>query len=152
MRFSQQVQYAIAGVFDLAYNGLGDSVQVRVIGARQAIPTRYLEQIFQRLRRAHLVRGKRGPGGGYVLARTPREISVLEIIQAVEGPGDAGDEPGRSEAEQETPVTGRPHFLAPWLLEHVEGALAAISVEDICRHAAREGVERIGFAGPDYQI
>ena len=62
MRFSRQIHYAIYGVFDLAYNGRGEAVQVRVISERQSIPTRYLEQIFQRLRRAEIVSGKRGPG------------------------------------------------------------------------------------------
>ena len=47
MRFSAQEQYALLGMFDLAYNGGAEAVQVRVIGVRQGVPTRYLEQIFQ---------------------------------------------------------------------------------------------------------
>jgi Rrf2 family iron-sulfur cluster assembly transcriptional regulator len=86
MRFSQQAQYAICGMFDLAYNGESLPVQVRVIGDRQRIPARYLEQIFQRLRKAELVRGKRGPGGGYVLARPASAITLRHIVEAVEGP------------------------------------------------------------------
>ena len=58
MRLSLQAQYAVCGVFDLAYNGGDEPVQVRVIGERQRIPSRYLEQIFQRLRRAKLVAGQ----------------------------------------------------------------------------------------------
>ena len=79
MRLSQQAQYAIYGMFDLAYNGSRAPVQVRVVGERQRIPARFLEQIFQRLRKADLVRGKRGPGGGYVLARPASEISLRDI-------------------------------------------------------------------------
>jgi Rrf2 family iron-sulfur cluster assembly transcriptional regulator len=86
MRLSLQVQYAICGLFDIAYNGEGGSVQVRLIGERQQIPTRYLEQIFQRLRRARLVHGKRGPGGGYTLARAPDSISIHDIVTAASGP------------------------------------------------------------------
>ena len=90
MRFSRQVHYAIYGVFDLAYNGDGKAVQVRVISERQSIPTRYLEQIFQRLRRGLIVSAKRGPGGGYQLTRDPAEITLGQIIEAVEGPTDGG--------------------------------------------------------------
>ena len=86
MRFSHQVQYAICGVFDLAYNGRGEPVQIRVISERQAIPGRYLEQIFQRLRRAGLVTSKRGPGGGYTLSRSPARITLRDVVEAVEGP------------------------------------------------------------------
>ena len=78
VRWSFQIQYAICGVFDLAYNGQGDPVQVRVIGERQGIPTRYLEQIFQKLRRAGLVTSKRGPGGGYRSDLADRFDAVLE--------------------------------------------------------------------------
>ena len=86
MRLPIRVQYAICGSFDLAYNGGGEPVQIRVVSERQAIPERYLEQIFQSLRRAGLIRGKPGPGGGYLLARPAAEISVLAIIEALEGP------------------------------------------------------------------
>jgi Rrf2 family iron-sulfur cluster assembly transcriptional regulator len=152
MRFSQQVQYALSAIFDLAYNGLGDPVQVRVIGDRQDIPTRYLEQIFQRLRRAHLVTGRRGPGGGYVLARAVAQISVLDVIEAVEGPLGCRRSAREAPEDADAQVRGRPDFLTPLLVERVETLLAAISLEEVCRHAARAGVERIGFRGPDYQI
>ena len=85
MRFSRQVQYALCGIFDLAYNGAGGPVRVQTIGERQRIPHRFLEQIFQRLRKAELVAGKRGPGGGYVLTRSPEKISLREVVEAVEG-------------------------------------------------------------------
>ena len=78
MRLSLQLQYAICGVFDLAYNGVGTPVQIRAISERQAIPARYLEQIFRKLRQAGLVASKRGPGGGYVLARPPARISLRD--------------------------------------------------------------------------
>ncbi len=69
MRATQQLQYAIYGVFDLAYNGGPRPTRIQEVAERQGIPTRYLEQIFQKLRRAGLVESKRGPGGGYFLAR-----------------------------------------------------------------------------------
>jgi Rrf2 family protein len=83
---SAQVRYAICGIFDLAYNADMKPVQLRVIGERQNIPPRYLEQIFQRLRKAGLVEGKRGPGGGYTLLRGTAEITLRDVVEAVEGP------------------------------------------------------------------
>jgi Rrf2 family protein len=148
MKLSLQVQYAICGVFDLAYNGRDEPVQIRVISERQAIPARYLEQIFQRLRRAKLVASKRGPGGGYTLARRPSEITLREIVEAVEGPlSDAlagGPEAGQS------PL--RPDFLWRELAERMGDLLAETTLEEICRAAARADVERAHPDAPMYFI
>ena len=77
---SSQIRYAISGIFDLAYNAELKPVQLRIIGERQNIPARYLEQIFQRLRKAGLVQGKRGPGGGYTLLRGTTEITLRDVV------------------------------------------------------------------------
>lgn len=139
VRFSLQAQYAVCGVFDLAFNGHGAPVAVQAIGARQAIPTRYLEQIFQRLRRAELVTGKRGPGGGYVLSRAPAEITLRDIVEAVEG------EPARwfaAESEGAPPVPYRPSFLWPKLADGFADVLGAVTLEDLCRDAMQASVRR----------
>ena len=109
MRFSLQVQYAICSVFDLAYNGQGEPVQVRVVSERQSIPARYLEQIFRRLRQAELVVSKRGPGGGYTLARSPAQITLRDVVEAVEGPL------SRTLAMEGPASEHRPAFLWPAL-------------------------------------
>ncbi|HIG00132.1 MAG TPA: Rrf2 family transcriptional regulator [Myxococcales bacterium] len=154
MRFSRQVHYAIYGVFDLAYNGQGESVQVRVISERQSIPTRYLEQIFQRLRRAHIVTGKRGPGGGYLLTRDPSEITLGQIIEAVEGPiGGSGlglSDGAGGEEERDSP--GQPDFVWPLLAERIGEVLNTFSVAEVCRLAATQGVPRADSGAQDYQI
>jgi len=153
MRFSRQVHYAIYGVFDLAYNGQGESVQVRVISERQSIPTRYLEQIFQRLRRARLVTGKRGPGGGYQLSRDPAEISLLEIVEAVEGPIGGQTDPGLSAGEPgEASQAGRPEFLWPLLAGKMGDVLDSFSVAELCHAASMAGVPRADAGPHDYQI
>jgi len=156
MRFSHQVHYAIYGVFDLAYNGRGESVQVRIISERQSIPTRYLEQIFQRLRRASIVRGKRGPGGGYQLTREPEEITLRQIVEAVEGPvgGSAGPSgpPGEEPVAEESGAAGRPEFVWSLLAERVGALLDELTLAEICRIASSQGVPRAGSEGHDYQI
>ena len=150
VRFSLQVQYAICGSFDLAYNGAGQPVQIRVISARQAIPTRYLEQIFQRLRRAGLVLSKRGPGGGYTLARDPAEITLCEIVEAVEGPlAEAFEmEPPEGEAD----AIYRPSFLWSDLAARLAETLGATTLDALCRQAAREQLPSENPDAPMYFI
>lgn len=148
MRVSLQAQYAISGVFDLAYNGRGQPVQVRVIGERQRIPARYLEQIFQRLRRARVVTGKRGPGGGYVLARAASAITLREVVEAVEGPAADWIAP----APGGEPAPHRPDFLWPRLAEGFAAALAETTLDDLCRDAARASIERADADGGMYYI
>jgi Rrf2 family protein len=145
VRASQQLKYAIYGVFDLAYNGGRRPVRIQEIGARQGIPARYLEQIFQRVRRAGLVDAKRGPGGGYVLARHPEEITLADVARAVEGPVlalEAG-EPDRPEC---------PSFLWDELRDGFERVLAARTIASLCREAARRGVERADAEPAMYEI
>jgi Rrf2 family protein len=141
MRLSLQVQYAICGMFDLAYNGHdGRPIQVRVIGERQAIPARYLEQIFQRLRRARLVAGKRGPGGGYVLARPATDVTLRDIVEAVEGPLERVLASGPPPRGRRVPY--RPGFLWGELSERIGRALETTSLDALCRSAARDAVKR----------
>jgi Rrf2 family protein len=150
MRFSLQVQYAICGSFDLAYNGGGGPVQIRVISERQAIPVRYLEQIFQRLRRAGLVDSKRGPGGGYTLARVPEEISLREIVEALEGPLSEGlemkppDDPSQGEF--------RPFFVWDLVAERLADGLSEISLDTLCKQAVRANLRTTHPDAPMYFI
>ena len=148
MRFSLQVQYAICGVFDLAYNGHGEPVQIRVISERQGIPARYLEQIFGRLRRSEIVSSKRGPGGGYTLARTAASITLREVLEAVEGPL----EESVAMSDGATTRKHRPDFLWAALAQRIGGALGAITIEQLCHDAARAEVPRAEAAAPMYFI
>jgi Rrf2 family transcriptional regulator, iron-sulfur cluster assembly transcription factor len=149
VRFSLQVQYAICGVFDLAYNGHGEPVQIRVISERQGIPARYLEQIFGRLRRSEIVASKRGPGGGYTLARAAAAITLREVVEAVEGPLEdiaAVEESGGASR------AFRPDFLWPALAARIGEALDATSIEQLCIDAARAEVPRVEAEAPMYFI
>ncbi|MCG8592311.1 MAG: Rrf2 family transcriptional regulator [Proteobacteria bacterium] len=150
MRLSLQVHYAICGVFDLAYNGHGQPVQVRVIGERQAIPARYLEQIFQRLRRGGLVKAKRGPGGGYTLARPAAEITLRDVVEAVEGPVDCGER-ARADGDGECVAT-RPNFLWDDLAHRFADVLGDVHIEALCQRAAQQAVERADSDAYTYQI
>ena len=136
MRASQQLQYALYGIFDLAYNGGARPTCVAEISARQAIPARYLEQIFQKLRRAGLVESKRGPGGGYLLARTPEEISAADVVRAVQGALLCRSD-GRG-----GPVRENPTFVWELLQDGIANVLHEVTIAELCREAARRGLER----------
>ena len=85
MRLSTQSRYGVRAIFDIAYHSEGLGTQVKDISRRQGISPRYLEQIFQKLRKAGLIESKRGPSGGYFLAKKPEEISVGMIVRITEG-------------------------------------------------------------------
>ncbi len=85
MRLSTQSRYGVRAIFDIAYHSEGLETQVKDISRRQGISPRYLEQIFQKLKRAGIVGSKRGPSGGYFLSKKPEEIKVGDIIRTTEG-------------------------------------------------------------------
>jgi len=85
MRLSTQSRYGVRAIFDIAYHSEGLETQVKEISRRQGISQRYLEQIFQKLKKGGIVGSKRGPSGGYFLNRKPEDITVGEVIQITEG-------------------------------------------------------------------
>ena len=85
MKLSTKSRYGLRALFDIAYNSGNLPAQVQDISRRQNISPRYLEQIFQGLKKAGILKSKRGPQGGYYLGRSPDEITVSEIISATEG-------------------------------------------------------------------
>ncbi len=92
MRVSTRGDYASRALLSLALHAPETGpTSVRDIADRTALPQPYLEQILLALKGAGLVRSKRGVGGGYVLARSPAEITLGEIVSAVDGPIAVGD-------------------------------------------------------------
>jgi len=85
MRLSARVDYALRAAAELAVSPDGP-VTAEQLARAQDIPGKFLENILTQLRRAGLVRSQRGPVGGYWLARDPAEISLADIIRAVDGP------------------------------------------------------------------
>lgn len=89
---STRGDYACRALLSLALRGATTTpTSVRDIADRTGLPQPYLEQILLALKGAGLVRSKRGVGGGYVLAREPAEISLAQVVSAVDGPIVAGD-------------------------------------------------------------
>lgn len=89
MRLTTKGRFAVTAMLDLALREANGPVTLAGISERQQISLSYLEQLFGKLRRRELVESVRGPGGGYCLARVAAEITVAEIIKAVDEPLDA---------------------------------------------------------------
>lgn len=85
MRLSTKSRYGLRALFDIAYNAGSQPAQIQDISRRQDISPRYLEQIFQGLKKHGILKSKRGPQGGYCLAKSPEEITVRAVIEATEG-------------------------------------------------------------------
>lgn len=141
-RLSRKTLLALEAVLDVAYNARPDPVQSRDITARLGIPQRYLEQVMQQLVHAGVLKGVRGPRGGYTLARERRRISVGEVVRIVDGLERDDD------GEDETPssLLGL-HVTRPMLAEIEAEMLArldSVTMETLCNEGARLGVPRAG--------
>lgn len=149
LRLSKKMMFALEAVVDIAYNAGVDPVQSRDITNRQGIPQRYLEQVMQRLVRAGVLKGVRGPRGGYRLARERRRITVGEIARVVyEVDGDDSlDYPGASDIGQ--------GVIAPlWrkMQEETMARLDGVTIEDLCRAARAKGIEGASRNRMDFTI
>jgi len=85
MKFSIKVQYGLQAILELALNYEGGDVQIGEIARSQGIPVRFLEQLLLILKKRGVLASTRGKHGGYSLAKHPSDISLLEVIEAMEG-------------------------------------------------------------------
>ena len=101
MRLTTKGRFAVTAMLDLALRGGKSPVTLAGISERQDISLSYLEQLFSRLRRHALVESVRGPGGGYYLAKPLADVSVADIIRAVDEPIDATQCGGKENCHDE---------------------------------------------------
>jgi Rrf2 family iron-sulfur cluster assembly transcriptional regulator len=101
MRLTTKGRFAVTAMLDLAMHGGKRPVTLAGISQRQSISLSYLEQLFGKLRRHTLVESVRGPGGGYTLARDLAQVSVADIITAVDEPLDATQCRGKENCQDE---------------------------------------------------
>ncbi len=137
MKLTTKGRYAVNAVLDLALNAHQGPVKLVHISDRQGISLSYLEQLFSRLRRNQLVTSFRGPGGGYQLGKTIHQISIADIILAVNESIDATRCKTRGDCQQgELCLT---HHLWMDLSAQLEEFLSGISLADLIdRHSDRE--------------
>lgn len=151
MKLSSKGRYAVRALFDIAFFNEGQPTQVKDIAVRQAIPPRFLEQIFQDLKRAGIVDSKRGPQGGYLLARPAEKIPLGEVVEVIEGPVALGEDThllasrarlrqkGGGVAAEGQRVTDS--VFAGLSLQIAE-CLNSVSLADVCAQAEKLGVRR----------
>ena len=140
MRISTRGRYALRAMVDLALHTDGGPVLRRDIAARQEISVDYVAQLFQRLRAAGLVKGVKGPGGGYALARNAEMIRVGDVVRAVEGPvlvvNCTVPERGPACERLDRCVT---HLLWKRLSGAVAEFLDSVTLKDLCDQARQLG-------------
>lgn len=141
MKFSSKGLYGIQAIFDLAFHTDSGAAQVKDICERQAIPPRFLEQVFQDLRRAGLVTSKRGPRGGYQLAIAPDKIRLGDILRALEGPIQLMPIARSPELVQSSSYEVTAHVFKG-VSSGIEACLDSVTVADMCKQAEAKGIAR----------
>lgn len=138
MRLSTKSRYAVTAMLDLALNGSEGPVTLADISENQSISLSYLEQLFAALRAKGLVRGVRGPGGGYYLGRDSSEISIADIICAV----DEWVEYTRNKAQQLPPEAAcTTRGLWEDLSQQIFDFVAEISLQDLVLRGQQRAAE-----------
>lgn len=141
MRLTTKGRYAVTAMLDLAYHSEKRPVTLTDIAKRQEISLSYLEQLFARLRRSGMVEGVRGPGGGYQLSRGTHEITIAEIISAVDETIDSTRCGGKANCQSSQPCLT--HDLWMGLSEQIRAHLDGISLQDVLqRKSVRMVAER----------
>jgi len=141
MKLTTKGRYAVTAILDLALHRDQGPVNLAEISNRQAISLSYLEQLFSRLRKVGLVASARGPGGGYLLGREMSEISIADVITAVDESVDATRCRGLKNCQgDERCLT---HDLWEDLSQHISGFLSGITLADMLqRRTVRQVSQR----------
>jgi Rrf2 family iron-sulfur cluster assembly transcriptional regulator len=130
MRLTTKGRFAVTAMIDVALYGTGGPVTLAAVADRQKISLSYLEQLFGKLRRAGLVESVRGPGGGYNLARAAAEVSVADVILAVDEPIDATQCGGRENCH-DGDRRCMTHELWSGLNTHIFAFLRSVTLADL---------------------
>ena len=155
MRLTTKSRYGSRAIFDIAYHSAGRPVQIKDISRRQEIPQRYLEQIFQKLKKAKIVKSIRGPGGGYVLAKDSKEITVGDIIKAVREPIDPvfcvdnENKPNKKCSRADQCVT---RLIWREAGERMTAFFDSVTINDLCEQGKSMGIKKDVKHPYDYSI
>ncbi|MDP3700678.1 MAG: Rrf2 family transcriptional regulator [Hylemonella sp.] len=138
MRLSAKSRFAVGAMIDLALRETTGPVPLNSIGLRLQISLSYLEQLFSKLRQYGLVESTRGPGGGYTLGRNAQQISVADIIRAVEGAralqADASTDAGEAGWQLTQDLWSG---LNSRMMEHLQ----SIKLQQLCEEQRAKGVQ-----------
>lgn len=134
MKLTSKGRYAVTAMLDLAFHTETGPVTLSEISKRQDISLSYLEQLFTRLRKQHLVRSTRGPGGGYSLNKPADQLTVAEIVAAVDETVDTTRCSGASNCHDGRQCLA--HELWDDLSQQIFGFLTDISLQDLMEEAS----------------
>ncbi|MBN1936591.1 MAG: RrF2 family transcriptional regulator [Anaerolineae bacterium] len=147
MRLSTVGRYALRAMVDLALHNDQGPIQRIDIAERQDVSDQYLAQLFVKLRRAGLVQSVRGPGGGYMLARDPGQISASDVLRAVEEtlePVFCVDDEAKTHCPR---VDSCPtHWLWAELSSAINEVLDSVTLTELCQHTS-PSTEAVGESG-----
>lgn len=144
-RLSEKSLLAVAAIVDIAIHSRGQPVAAKALAERHNLPPRHLEPVLQALVHAGILKGVRGPRGGYELARERRRISVAEIARVAETTGteDAAHIPVLVEKVVQPAVASAEQSF--------EVALSAVSIDELCREAEKLGLVK-AMSSADFNI
>ena len=149
LRLSRKTMLALEAVLDVAYNARPDPVQSKDITKRQGVPQRYLEQVMQQLVHKGILKGVRGPRGGYTLARERRKITAGDVVRVVDqfDAENDGDPVSQADLGEQViaPLWGETRAL-------VLGRLDQVTMEDLCRQARELNIAHGVKDTPDFTI
>lgn len=135
MRLTTKGRFAVTAMLDLAMHAQQGAVSLNAISERQHISLSYLEQLFGKLRRAGLVESVRGPGGGYVLSRSAKNINIAQVIAAAEDTLDATQCGGAANCQDGAPCLS--HDLWNSLNKTINDYLRGISLNCVLMQQQR---------------
>lgn len=136
--------YAVEAVLYIAYNGANGRITSKEIAEKQNMPPRYLEQIMQRLVRKGILKGVRGPHGGYLLAREKRRVTLADVYRAV------GED---DEIPSSTPLGNK--IISPIikdLQEKIVKQMEEVSINDLYQQASSKSVRKAADEKNDFAI
>jgi len=149
LKCTRRTMHALEAVVDIAFHARPDPVQSKDIAARQGVPQRYLEQVMQHLVRNGVLKGVRGPRGGYTLARERRRITVGEVVRIVsELDADADEMVGvGSELGRQT-VQPLWDECQAQIMQKIE----KVTLEDLCNRAGPESTDALREGADNFAI
>ena len=142
---SKKIYYAIEAVLYIAYNAKAEPVAGNIVAEAQSLPTRYLEPMMQKLVRAGILRGVRGPQGGYVLGRERRTITLADICDVIAKDADIPESQTKLGKAVLLPTTRS-------LMMNWHSALATTSIAQLCERAEKANIATATPTPHDFTI
>ena len=149
MRLSTRSTYGMRALVELALAGGRGPLSAAQIARRQELSVAYLEQLLHRLKKDGMVTSARGPRGGYALARSPREITMAQVVRILDGQNGSGNgklrnghrSPGRGTLARHAQRVA--HAVLHCVHERLSESLSAVTLQDLCDEVRAQGGEPV---------